>query len=69
MDENQRHDFRNQLGIMLGFIELVLDDTPDTDSRHADLLEVRRAAHTCLALLERQPPGAPADRNAQATDG
>jgi hypothetical protein len=68
MDENLRHDFKNHLGIMLGFLELILEDTPATDPRHSDLLEVRQAAHACLALLARQPLVAPADATPQATD-
>lgn len=58
MDERLEHDLKNQLGIVLGFIELLIDQTPETDSRREDMLEIRNAARTSLALLERhkRPP-------------
>jgi hypothetical protein len=51
MDENLRHDLKNQLGIVLGFLEFILETTPASDPRHADLLEVRRAAQACVSIL------------------
>jgi hypothetical protein len=57
MDEKQRHDLKNHLAIVLGFLELVLEITPPSDPRHADLLEVRRAAQACLSVLEPRADG------------
>jgi hypothetical protein len=47
-----KHDLKNQLGIVLGFIELLIEDTPESDRRRQDMLEVRRAARACLELLQ-----------------
>ena len=45
------HDLKNQLGIVLGFLELVIEDTPESDPRRADLLEIRRAARACHDIV------------------
>ena len=45
------HQFKNQLGIIIGFCDLLLLDLPPSDAKHADLLEIRKAANTALALL------------------
>lgn len=47
------HDFKNQLGIVLGFAELLIAATPDEDPRKADIREIRDAAQTALGLVER----------------
>ncbi len=47
------HEFKNQLGIVLGFTHLLVAATGDDDPRKADLREVYKAAHAALALLER----------------
>ncbi len=49
------HNLKNQLGVVLGFIELLIEDTPEADTRRADLLEVYKAARACIALIEREP--------------
>ena len=54
------HDFKNQLGIVLGFSELLISETPDDDPRKADMLEIHKAAIGALALLERLRPVKPA---------
>lgn len=46
------HDFKNQLGIILGFLELVIAETPPDDPRLESLYEIRTAAHKCLALVD-----------------
>jgi hypothetical protein len=48
-----KHDLKNQLGIVLGFIELLIEETPEDDSRHVDMLEIRKATYASLALLDR----------------
>lgn len=53
LDERRRlHDIRNQLSIIIGFCDLLLEDIPEHDRKHADLLEVSNAANTAIALLE-----------------
>jgi len=45
------HSLGNQLGIILGFVDLVLESTPEEDSRRPDLLEIKQAAEAALALI------------------
>ena len=52
MSDERTHDLKNQLGIILGFIELLIEDTPETDRRRADMIEVRDAARACLAIID-----------------
>jgi two-component system cell cycle sensor histidine kinase/response regulator CckA len=57
MDANRfAHDMRNQLGIILGYVTMLLDETAGEDPRRADLQEVRKAAEAALALLDRSVP-------------
>jgi two-component system cell cycle sensor histidine kinase/response regulator CckA len=44
------HDFNNLLTVISGFTELVLVKLDDTDARHADLLEVQKAAERAATL-------------------
>jgi hypothetical protein len=53
-----RHDFKNQLAIILGFSEILLDGFVAGDPRRGDLQEIHCAAVTALALLERVYPSA-----------
>jgi hypothetical protein len=45
------HDMKNQLGIIIGFTNLLLDDMASDDPRRADLDEVRKAGEAALAIL------------------
>jgi hypothetical protein len=47
----EAHDLKNQLGIVLGFLDLLIEDTPESDPRRADLLEVRKAARACHDIV------------------
>lgn len=47
-----RHDLKNQLGIVLGYSELLLQDLPEDDPQRADLEEILKAAHAAMALVE-----------------
>jgi signal transduction histidine kinase len=49
------HDLNNQLSIILGFCELLLDNTPDGDPRRADILEIDKAARTAQSLVSSMP--------------
>jgi signal transduction histidine kinase len=58
-DDKSRHDFKNQLGIILGFAELLLAEAAADDPRRGDLEEIHKAATAALDLLARLfPPGA-----------
>ena len=60
-DEKHRHDFKNQLGIILGFSEMLLTETKADDPHRADLEEIHKAARAALDILDRLFP-AGADR-------
>jgi hypothetical protein len=50
--ENQvLHQLKNHLSIIVGFCDLLLEDLPEADPRHADLLEVDKAARAAMALV------------------
>jgi hypothetical protein len=55
LDAQAIHTLSNHLGVILGFVDLVLDDTPEGDRRRADLLEIKQAAAAASALLESPP--------------
>ena len=61
-DDKNRHDFKNQLGIILGFSEILIAEAAASDPRHGDFEEIHRAATAALDLLARLYPekaGAP----------
>jgi signal transduction histidine kinase len=45
------HDLKNQLGIVLGFAEMLLEEEQHSDRARADLREIRQAAERALELL------------------
>lgn len=45
------HDFKNHLGTILGFTELLLADTAEDDRHRDDLIEIHKAASAALALI------------------
>jgi signal transduction histidine kinase len=47
-----RHDFKNQLGIIRGFAELLVAEAPPGDPRRRDLEEIHKAAVKALDLLD-----------------
>lgn len=51
LDSEAIHTLSNHLGVILGFVDLVLEDTPDDDRRRGDLLEIKQAAAAAVALL------------------
>jgi signal transduction histidine kinase len=59
------HDLNNQLAVILNYANFVLEDTPASDPRREDLLEIQRAAKRArdvtLGLLAQEPPAAAAD--------
>ena len=50
------HQMSNYLAVILGFIELILADTPEDNPHYADLVEVRNAAVDAAKLIG-SPPG------------
>jgi hypothetical protein len=46
-----RHDLKNQLGIVLGFSELALQELPGDHPLHADIEEVFKAAQRAMEIL------------------
>ena len=46
-----RHDITNQLGIILGFAELLLEDMDAADPRRGDIQEIAAAAQKALDLI------------------
>ena len=55
-DDKSRHDFKNQLAIIRGFAEILLDEAAAGDPRRRDLEEIHKAAVTALDLLRRVYP-------------
>lgn len=55
LDKN-RHDFKNQLGIILGFSEILLADAAADDPRRGALEDIHKAATAALDLLKRLFP-------------
>jgi signal transduction histidine kinase len=56
------HDLKNQLGIVLGFSELLLDGLDLADPRRADAQEIHTAACRALTLLTAVSTPSEADR-------
>ena len=54
------HDMKNLLGIVIGYSNLLLDDTAADDPKRGDLDEIRKAGESAIVLLnewkaQRQP--------------
>ena len=49
-----KHELKNQLGIILGFSELLLHELTEGDRSHCDIAEIHTAAERAIALLSRQ---------------
>jgi hypothetical protein len=49
------HRLKNQLAIILGFCELLLEDMPADDVRRADVAQIQQAAKTALGELPPLP--------------
>ncbi len=50
-----RHDLKNQLGIVLGFSELLLNELDPASAHRADIDEIHVAAERALELLATLP--------------
>ena len=52
-DDRNRHEFKNQLAIILGFSEILLAEAAAGDPRRGDFEEIHKAATAALDLLAR----------------
>jgi hypothetical protein len=50
-----RHDLKNQLGIVLGFSELLLNELDSASAHRADIEEIHTAAQRALDLMAALP--------------
>lgn len=50
-NERWRHDLKNQLGIVLGYSELILGDMDSGHPLRADLEEILKAGQQAMALV------------------
>lgn len=53
-DENEPkplHDLNNQLTVVQGYADLLLESIPPDDPRHGDLLEILNAAKAAIDLV------------------
>ena len=46
------HDFNNMLTVILGYAELLLDDTPESDPKHADLAKIVQTSRSGADLVQ-----------------
>jgi signal transduction histidine kinase len=51
-DDRRRHDFKNQLTIIRGFAEILLEEEDSDESRRRAVEEIHKAAVTALDLLQ-----------------
>ena len=49
------HDVRNQLSIILGFSEILLQELESSDAKRPDLEEIHAAAERAMAAMSRPP--------------
>lgn len=53
------HAFKNQLAIIIGFAELLLDDLAEEDPRRKDIEEICKAGYAALALVPKMAEDPP----------
>ena len=51
-----RHDLKNQLGIVLGYSELILQDLDQANPLREDLNEIVKAARQAMTLVAKLEP-------------
>jgi hypothetical protein len=49
------HDVRNQLSIILGFSEILLQELDGQDAKRSDIQEIHTAAERAMAAISRAP--------------
>jgi hypothetical protein len=50
------HTLCNQVAIVVGYCELLLDEVPADSPMRADLVEMHKAALTAMKMLQQQEP-------------
>jgi hypothetical protein len=50
-DRRLLHQFKNYLAVIVGFCDLLLNELTLGDPKHADVVEVRKAAQSAMLLL------------------
>ena len=58
-----KHDIMNQLGIILGFSELLLEEMAAGDPRRGDVVEMHAAAERAMNLVARLEAAESEDRS------
>lgn len=58
-DDNHLHDFKNQLAIIMGFCDLLIEESARDDPRRRDFEEIHKAAVAARHLAERLFPSLP----------
>jgi hypothetical protein len=46
------HRLKNHIAIIVGFCDLLLSELSDDDRRRDDIVEIHKAAHDAMTLLE-----------------
>jgi hypothetical protein len=46
------HTLKNQMAIILGYSDLLLEDLPPGDRRVEDVMEIQKAARAAIALID-----------------
>jgi len=59
LDRETVHTIKNQLAVVLSYVELLTAQAPDDPRRLEDLVEIKQAAITALALLTDPGPRVP----------
>ena len=52
--EEYEHDLKNYLAILMGYTELLLQECPPDDPRHADYEEMHRAALAAVRIVAKR---------------
>ena len=55
LDGAALHQLSNYLSVILGFVELIIADTPKEHPKYADLVEIRNAAVDAAKLIGSPP--------------
>lgn len=55
-DAHWRHDLKNQLGIVLGYAELILQELDQSNPMRADVEEIMKAAEHAVRLVRQLDP-------------
>lgn len=57
VDSEFEHALRNQIAIVIGYCEVLLDEAPADSPLRADLTEILKAANAAMQMLRNEGPG------------